>query len=467
MADHEMTVTVQDERVVRVRRGKGAEEREEHTPDVINRRLIDVFETWLGSGKISRHEELEAFGALLYRTLFYGRVGRTFEEAQKEVPEGQRLRVQLSFEEAASELAGKPWEYLFYPNSEGRRGFFLATETNLVLSRFMPLAHDRPESLKPVDDKLQILIATAQPTDLVPVIAEPVIEAIQKLGERYPVEVEVLQAATFGAFVEKLEETWPHIVHFIGHGRYDRDTRRGEIAFVGPDEQAEWRSDFNLAQAVAALRASARPRLIFLHMCEGAVGDFRANFAGLAPQLLRTGVPAVVAMQHPITNRHAIAFSRAFYTALAKGQPVDSAVQEARYRMTVTNPEALDSRVIGTPVLHMYSGDGLILPGSAESTGRTTARSLEDYRIESTPAMNADAVIAAGFRKLSELPVDDDRRRALDQRLRRMWPALSERSIADVRTSLLERAYDEEDRDFKVVIRSMVEVIRHGNVGIS
>src|SRR5205823_2530038 len=97
-------------------------------------------------------------------------------------------------------------------------------------------------------------------------------------------------------------------------------------------------------------------------LCEGGAVDFDANYAGLAPQLVRAGIQAVVAMQYPISNNAAIIFSRAFYRAMAKGEPVDIAVQTGRYRITTSISKAYDSRVFGIPVLYMRSRDGVIQP---------------------------------------------------------------------------------------------------------
>ena len=87
-----------------------------------------------------------------------------------------------------------------------------------------------------------------------------------------------------------------------------------------------------------------------------------ARFAGLAPQLVRADVQAVVAMQYPITNKAAIQFSQAFYAELSRGAPVDNAVQSGRLAL-VANPEnAYANRVFGTPMLWMRSRTGMVMP---------------------------------------------------------------------------------------------------------
>jgi len=91
--------------------------------------------------------------------------------------------------------------------------------------------------------------------------------------------------------------------------------------------------------------------------------DLQANFAGLAPQLIRANVQAVVAMQYPITQLAAMMFSTRFYRQLLRGDPVDHAVQISRWRMSLAvDDKTILLRDFGTPVLYMRSHDGVIQP---------------------------------------------------------------------------------------------------------
>jgi tetratricopeptide (TPR) repeat protein len=68
------------------------------------------------------------------------------------------------------------------------------------------------------------------------------------------------------------------------------------------------------------------------------------------------GVPAVVAMQFPISDEAAITFARGFYTALSVGRPVDASVTQARLAIFAGNNDV----EWGTPVLYMRTPDGRI-----------------------------------------------------------------------------------------------------------
>ncbi|HYE98443.1 MAG TPA: CHAT domain-containing protein [Planctomycetota bacterium] len=368
----ELTLTVQNDKRVKLQTREGGQGKQEPANlDKLTLSTIGVFQRWLVAGKVSERRELEVLGMHLYSVLFQGEIETYFRLQLDKVPKGERLRLQLTFDDDVNDLASLPWEYLYYPGTPVREGFFFATHVDLVLSRYMPLEADR-ESLAPDESPLRVLIAVSKPTDdtLGPVVAEPVIEAIQKLTERHPVKVDVLDKPTIDNFYEALQRFKPHVLHFIGHGRYY--DKKGEIAMLDPDETSvSWVGDQQFADFFTY--AQTIPRLVFLHLCEGGKVDFDANFAGVAPKLIRAKIQAVVAMQYPITNKAAIAFSRQFYRKLAEGKAVDDAVQEGRWMITMNDPQTYNSRIFGTPVLYMRSFDGIIQP-IVESQQQTPSR---------------------------------------------------------------------------------------------
>jgi CHAT domain-containing protein len=361
----EITITVTGG-LIRVEDEKGEVKNGTIVLDRLRRDTIDVLVQWIRQGKITRREELQVLGGNLYSLLFNGEIVVFFEKALSRVPEGARLRVKLSFDEASGELGGFPWEYLWYPERE----VWFSTAVNLVLSRYLPSIVNGPEeSLATDDHRLRVLAVVSQPTDsdITPVLSDPVFNALEKLKERLPIDIIRTAAPTSEGFAEVLSHAAPHVVHFMGHGRYQRSASPpfAEIALHAADGKAHWCRDQDFAELF--VQARTRPRLVILHLCEGATVDanFNASFAGLAPKLVRRArIPAVVAMQHPIENRFAIQFSRTFYEQIANGEPIDNAVQFARSRLTQTNPEAYDNRVFGTPVLYMYSRSGIILVGA-------------------------------------------------------------------------------------------------------
>lgn len=361
MDSTELMLVVRDGSSVQARIPQGSEANDVFLLENVNRRMIGIFEDWLDQSKISNRRELEVLGMLLYKALFHGNVERFFEQhLTAALANHQRLRIQLSFTGKDADLANLPWEYLYYPDSESHKGFFLATNVNVVLSHYMPLDTAR-EFLAPAESPLRILVVVSRPADLPKVVSDPVVEAMTNFAADHHVQLDILSIPTVVNLLDILEEKKPHVIHFVGHGRFIKAEERGQIAVLDMDESsAAWIGDQEFAEFF--VQQDAVPRLVFLHMCESGAIDFTANYAGLAPQLIRIGVQAVVAMKYPITNNAAIIFSQEFYRELAKGKPIDHAVQNGRWRLTVRIPNAYDSPVFGFPVLYMRSWDGIIQP---------------------------------------------------------------------------------------------------------
>jgi tetratricopeptide (TPR) repeat protein len=102
-------------------------------------------------------------------------------------------------------------------------------------------------------------------------------------------------------------------------------------------------------------------RLVVLNACKSAMVpqmEFDA-FAGVANTLVLGGMPAVIAMQHSISDAAAITFSRAFYQHLSAGDPVDAAVTEGRKAVHSANPASMEW---ATPVLFMRTPTGELYP---------------------------------------------------------------------------------------------------------
>lgn len=300
---------------------------------------------------------VKQIGDALYRWLFTGDVERCWQqslESARERERGLRLRLRLS---EAPALAGLPWEYLHDP--AGNR--FLAASPETPLVRYLELRE--PIRFHPPRPELRVLVLVAGPTGAAPLDTETersqivtTLEALQTGGR---IVVDHLEPATLGALVAHLEHTRYQVLHFIGHGFFDRE--RGG-ALVLEDEQGG-EQKVSAEHAAALLRAHTSLRLVVLNACEGARAAAGDAFTGVAQSLVRQGIPAVVAMQFPISDQAAVAFASHFYTALAQGAPIDGAVAQTRQEMYVAGHEV----EWGTPVLYLRAPDGRIfdLPEAA------------------------------------------------------------------------------------------------------
>ncbi|MCB0184825.1 MAG: CHAT domain-containing protein, partial [Caldilineaceae bacterium] len=140
-----------------------------------------------------------------------------------------------------------------------------------------------------------------------------------------------------------------HVLHFIGHGLYDKEESEGQLLF----ENSQRQGHVVPAKAVALLLHNHPSlRLAYLNACEGAIADQGNVFAGVAQTLVQQGVPAAVAMQDEISDAAAIEMARTFYTALATGRPVDAALSHARVALATR-----DNDEWAIPVLFSRSPD--------------------------------------------------------------------------------------------------------------
>ncbi len=293
--------------------------------------------------------EVQQFGRELFDWLFRDELRGRFDVSRSEAKQARSpLRIKLQIDSPT--LAAVPWEFLY----DASRGDYLALSTNTPVVRFVEVA-EPIEPLK-VTPPLRMLALVASPTDRPHLDAERerqrVTEATQGLEDSGLLEVHWLPGATRRDLVKALQQGPWHIFHFVGHGGFDRQSDEGIVALVDEDG-----ATFRLsARDLARMLGDHMPlRLAVLNACEGAKGSSHDLFSSTAASILRMGTPAVVAMQYEITDRGAIEFSRAFYQAVADGNPVDVAMSAARQAMAVGG-----TLEWGTPVLMMRSPDGRI-----------------------------------------------------------------------------------------------------------
>ena len=297
----------------------------------------------------AEREAARDFGGRLFDAALSGDVLATLRASLNEVQRrgaGLRLRLRLA---EVPELAGLPWECLYYPAMN--RFLALSPETPLV--RYL----DLPEGTRGLDVRppLRILTMISAPTDYPGLDVDQewakLSEATAGLSEQGLVELDRLEQATLPALQRKIRTGDFHIFHFIGHGGFV--PRADDGALVLEDDQGRGR--LVSGQDLGVILHGYRPlRLALLNACEGARGSTTDPFAGAAQSLVQQGIPAVIAMQFPITDRAAILFAQEFYGAATGGLPVDAALTEAR-RSLFAADHVLEWAV---PVLYMRSPNG-------------------------------------------------------------------------------------------------------------
>lgn len=374
------------------------------------------------------------FGSTLYQAVFSGEVGttylRSFDAAQHEA-KGLRLRLRLS---EAPVLSGLPWEFL---HDEDIGDF-------LVLSERRPLVRypELPSAVEPlgVAAPLRVLLIVSSPSDHIQLDVDReqrlLQEALAGPIADGRVEVTLLERPTLSSLRSALRRSDVHILHYIGHGGFDNQTDEGVLLFE--DEQGKGRRVS--ASSLGTILYDHDPlRLVVLNACEGARTGTNDPFSGVAPELVRRGAPAVIAMQFEITDQAAITFSHEFYLAVADGYPVDAATASAR-KAIFAEGNGLEW---ATPVLYLRSPDGMIFdlqqpPPSAErvSVSATETADTDDEEDDSHP----DVLTPAEQATLREAALSGTLERASDALQAGNWQEAS-RLFQQV---LAERPDDEE-----------------------
>lgn len=306
--------------------------------------------------------ELRDVGARLFQALFAPGVRSRYDHSLGQIMRqsecGLRLKLHMALDDpATARLHDLPWEYLLRPDD----GAFLGLSRSTAIVRYLslPLPSERP--LLPLP--LRILAITAAPRDEEALALDDEMDALHAAWRAVPgVEVEHLTDATLDALRQALLEREFHVLHFMGHGGLGADGE-GMLCFEDGRGNVRPVSGPDLAQQ---LRDFKSLRLVVLNACDSARSVAAAPFTGAATALLQAGVPAVLAMQFPITDEAALAFSQMFYRRLAAGDPVDTAVAEGRLAVQRRLPGTLEW---GTPALFLRAPDGRLFepPESASA----------------------------------------------------------------------------------------------------
>ena len=336
-------------------------------------------------------------GGPLFESVFSEDIMLTWQRSQdyaRDHGDGLRLRLRLT---DAPSIAGLPWELLY----DRRGNSFIAQSERTPVVRYLEV----PQPPRPlmVDGALRILVVISSPTDLPELDVEAEWRRVQdalaaKVAEG-TVKIDRLPAPTIQALSAWLRQNDVHILHFIGHGDYDDRIQDGVVYF-----QDRYGRSTKVSPTVLGpyLRDHDPLRLVLLNACQSARVDSTDPFSGMAQGLVQQDCTAVVAMQFPISDGAATAFTGEFYGALADGFPVDQAATSARKALI-----AEYAAEWATPVLFLRAPDGRvfdhIVAQPAVTAVPTTAPDVEAEDEErAQEALATDAETTETKRKTAE-----------------------------------------------------------------
>ncbi len=306
------------------------------------------------------------------------------------------------------DLALLPWELLH----DGEN--WVARTRGVMRAAF---SDQSPPDIIPKSGALKVLAAIAGPLlyddgslpddeQPGPVDVNAQAEIFHRLeGEQFSAEIKLRKHVTREMLTRDVSENY-HILHFVGHGAVGRlvfENRHG-IADLAEE-------DWIREQVTVALRGGLR--LVVVNSCHSA--DASDEMPGVAATILKTGVPAVIAMQGEISEPADLTFVRNLYDALAKGKPIDEAVMDARRAMAT-------DRQIGawewaTPVLFINeslleeeASLNLMDAGMAGMMTSPKVSIVEAWKASLDPMMTRDEKFVGRRRELSNvlLSLDPD-----------------------------------------------------------
>ena len=235
--------------------------------------------------------------------------------------------------EAATLLLGLPWELLH----DGDGYLFQGAKPTRV-RRCLP--NTRALNVQVVAAPIRVLLVTARPEDEAcgyidhRASALPLVEAMEELGGL--VRLHVLSPPTFDALGKELKRAFDarepyHVVHFDGHGVYDRRVGLGGLCFEDlrdTDKLGQRRHVTVHTDKLGPLLKDHRIPLVFLEACQTAQAEDTSE--SVASELLQRGVASVVAMSHSVLVETARRFVKEFYAGLAHGHRVGDAMLDGQ-----------------------------------------------------------------------------------------------------------------------------------------
>lgn len=169
---------------------------------------------------------------------------------------------------------------------------------------------------------------------------------LPRLFEERGISVEVktipTEEATYEIVRSTLQRCQYHIIHYAGHGTYEKQS--SEKSYISLWEQEGKQGDIKkmpISELQMLLRGSG-VCFVYLSCCSGTQsGEPGAlldnDFLGIADGIIHAGVPAVLGFRWPVSDDGAKTLALAFYKSLAEQGQLDTALLDARCEVAARN----------------------------------------------------------------------------------------------------------------------------------
>jgi hypothetical protein len=348
--------------------------------------------------------EIQRLGKTVGQMLFPKKLQDAVAENMKVISGEQGLRIRLKLDGFA--LADLPWEYAYLeqPAPAG----FLALNRRISLVRYEVMPQPIPSFIPLGEDSLRLAVLLADPKHS-PDYRELHLDAEEeRLRDTLSKVTGLMYDPYSGVTVDTLGKALakrPHILHFAGHGKFEKTEAVDYKSFEGKGylvllSDANSIQEFPVEKLVVNLQGCG-VRLVVLGACETARRDGQNAWTGIGPALTQIGIPAVIGMQYGIRNANAKTFSEHFYHALAQGESIDWAMTAGR--IAIYNKPDPNERDWGVPVLYlrMNETNAVLFPRLAHEKGSAPPRrdiGMNSYVARTFPCSNpsCNAIVQSG-----------------------------------------------------------------------
>ncbi|NUM69101.1 CHAT domain-containing protein, partial [candidate division KSB1 bacterium] len=262
----------------------------------------------------SRDQLLDRLGRQLAAFFLPGEIGNKVHEAIAEAQQ-RNERVEITFRAGDPQLLSLPIEATHDPAIN----LPLVLYPHVAVSRALAGTASRPATGIPGPLRLLVLIGspeegkTKEPLLDLEAELRTILDAVDHARHGSNCIVEILEEGSLENLSAKLEAEPFHVLHISCHGKPGAlilEDRDGNPVEVSPQK---------LADTIAATGHPHVPLIVLASCLSGvaaAPGD-GSDLGSFATQLVQRGFPAVVAMQHPVSDAYATSLAGYLYKHLA------------------------------------------------------------------------------------------------------------------------------------------------------
>lgn len=361
----------------------------EHDEEVLiqNWDQLEVWRGQLANRTISRID-FEKFACQLGEMILPSYARQLYQSSLVSLQEDDGLRIRLRL---LKELAFLPWEYALVKSHGGEivSEDFWSLDFRISVVRHEAVSVAATPFCASSKRRVIVAMASPEPYEKYPKLdLEKEQSAIKgKLSKINGVKAEYhpdfdLERPAKGITQDTIHEILKEsadIFHFSGHGIFRCDAEDGPTQHQGYGSLV-LADENNKAEEVQAdilsnLLAEGHIRLVVLDACESGERDRFLQWSSVALALLRSGIPAIVAMQYSVFDDLTKLFATKLYEYLVAGLSIDEAVTQARKAIYRADPKQRDW---GAPVLYLRNSGGNIFPPVTDEQARLEAENISE-----------------------------------------------------------------------------------------